>query len=148
MSASEIEYIEHDGKVLKVNAKASSVSVAIKDAGDCSACPAAKICGTGPRRDDVIDVPVADVSAFHPGQQVVIRGSERLHRKAIMLATVIPSILLVGIMFLVWFLTGDQLAACLGGIGAMLLFFLILFLLRNRMAHEFRFEIVDSKHNA
>ena len=64
-----------------------------------------------------------------------------MHRKAIFLATLFPCIILVAVMAAVFILTGSQGIAAVTGLAAMLLFFLILFLCRNKIAHEFQFQI-------
>ena len=62
-----------------------------------------------------------------------------------MIATVIPSIALVAVMVIIYMLTADQTVAALGGIGSMIFFFVMLYLFRNRIAHEFSFTIKPCK---
>lgn len=139
----EIEYIEHHGKVVGVDPHRGLIEVSIADSDDCGACPAAKVCGSlSNGGKTIVDVPVKNPCAFVKGQPVTLRGSERLHRKAIVLATVIPSLLLIGIMTGIFILTGNQLTACLCGLGAMIAFFIVLYLIRNHLSTEFQFEVV------
>ena len=72
----------------------------------------------------------------------MVRGTEAIHRRAIMLATVIPCLGLVAVMAIVFILTLSSGLAALAGLGAMILFFLLLFVFRDKLAREFRFSVV------
>lgn len=141
----EVEYIEHQGRIKEVNPGEGTVKVALLEEADCGECPAGKLCQNFLPDKNIVEVHVDNPSAFKAGDFVMVRGSERLHRKAIMIATVIPSLALVAVMIGIYLLTASQLAACLSGIGAMVIFFGGLYLMRNRLAHEFVFEIVKSE---
>lgn len=141
-----VEYIEDDGEITAVDKEKGTVTVRLSNPEECAGCPAAKICGSGKDRTEVT-VHVRNARDYHVGQKVTMRGSERLHRRAIMLATVLPCIALVAVMVTVYLLTGEQGTAALCGLGTTVLFFLILYMARNRIAHEFVFEIVEKGEN-
>ena len=141
----EIEYIEHDGRISAIDADKSIVTVTFLDNADCGACPASKICNDFSGDKNKVDIQVANVNDYKIGEFVNLRGTERLHRKAIMLATVIPSLALIVVMIGIYLLTANQLAACLSGLGAMIVFFVGLYLMRNRLAHEFTFQIIKTR---
>lgn len=140
--AEEIEYIDHEGRITAVNPDKRTVTVTLLEEADCGGCPAGKLCNNFTPDKNVVEIPVADTSKYGVGEFVSVRGSERLHRKAIMIVTVIPSLALIAVMIGIYLLTGSQLAACISAIGAMIIFFAGLYLARHRLAHEFVFEIV------
>lgn len=146
MENTSVEYIEDDGEITSVDTEKGTVTVRLANPEECGGCPAAKVCGAGKDRTEVT-VYVRDARDYHVGQLVTMRGSERLHRRAIMLATVLPCIALVAVMVIVYLLTGKQGTAALCGLGTTVLFFLILYMARNRIAHEFVFEIVKKGEN-
>ncbi|MBO4965385.1 MAG: SoxR reducing system RseC family protein [Muribaculaceae bacterium] len=136
-----IEYILHEATVLSVNKANHTVTLALSDSHDCDGCPASRLCAAASSPDKFI-VETADACSFALGDKVTLQGSERLHRKAIMLATVLPCIALVAVMVAVYILSGgNQLYAALAGIASMIFFFFILYICRNKIAHEFRFSI-------
>lgn len=140
-----IEYIEHDATVVSVNKSAHTVTLSIADGNECGECPAARLCAAA-SSPDRFTVTTPDAASFAPGEKVVVKGSERLHRKAIMLATVLPCIALVAVMVTVYLLSGgNQLYAALAGIASMAFFFIILYLCKNKIAHEFQFNILKIK---
>lgn len=143
--AEEIEYIDHSGRITAINSEKHTVTVTLLEEADCGECPAGKLCNNFSPDKNVVEIPVSDTSAYKVGDFVSVRGSERLHRKAIMLATVIPSLALIIVMIGIYLLTGSQLAACLSALGAMIVFFSGLYLFRGRLAHEFVFEIIKEK---
>lgn len=142
--AGEIEYIDHNGRITAINPGKGTVTVSLIEEADCGECPAGKLCNNFSPDKNVLEIPVANPGDYRIGEFVGVRGSERLHRKAIVLVTVIPSLALIAVMIGIYLLTGSQLAACLSAIGAMIVFFSGLYLARHRLAHEFVFEIVKN----
>lgn len=138
----EIEYIEHEGRITAIDEQRSTVTVTLTENADCGECPATKLCTNFTPDKNVIEVPVRNVGAYKKGDFVTVRGTERLHRKAVMIVTVIPSLALMAVMIGIYLLTGSQLAACLSALGAMIIFFVGLYLIRDKLAHEFSFEIL------
>lgn len=137
----EVEYIEHDGRIKSIDTAKGLITVSVIEQADCGECPASKLCNNFTPDNNLLTIPVADPGKFEVGDFVTLRGTERLHRKAILLATVIPSVALVAVMIGIYLLTGNQLAACLSALGAMIIFFAGLYIFRNKLAHEFSFEV-------
>lgn len=146
-----IEYIDHFGRVERIDAKKRLLTVKLSDSHDCGGCPAARLCAAG-KGSSEIEVAVSRPADFTPGMAVRLRGTERMHRRAIMLSTLLPCIFLVGVMTAVFLLSGSQIAAALSGILATAAFYAALYAFRDRVAHEFIFEaspaeIRKNKHN-
>lgn len=133
----EIESIEHDGIVETIDPTAGTITVRISDLSDCGSCPATKLCKAAGADTNIVTIPTPDVSKFNKDDEVVVEGTEKMHHTAVMLATVIPCIVLVAVMVLVYLITFNQLAAALSGLGCTFLFYLLLYLCRNKIAHEF-----------
>ncbi len=149
MDTSEtIEHIDHSAVVVSVDPSHNAVKVRIDDSGECGSCPAAAICGANGNASNLITVETPHAGRYRKDDIVTVRGTEKMHRKAIMYATVLPCIVLVAVMVAVYLLTFDQLAAALSGIGTMILFFIILWASRNKIAHEFSFEITGAPERA
>lgn len=150
MKTEYTDYIEHPAVVVDTDVRRGILKVRVDDSGECGGCPAARLCslasvGDAEKKSGLLDIRVRDVSAFRKGDKVTVRGTERMHRRAIMLATVFPSVALVAVMTAIFLLTSDQLAAALGGLGATVFFFALLYVCRNRIAHEFSFEVKDRR---
>lgn len=135
-----IDYIDHPATVARIDAAAGMVYLHIDREDECGTCPAAALCKVSGNAE-TIALHDPDPRRFAIGQKVTVRGSERLHRRAVMLATVIPCLLLIGVMTGVYLASGSQGWACISGLGAMTVFFVILYMLRYRMRSEFNFVI-------
>ena len=144
------EHIDHQGTVTAISANSAegtlTATVKLEGNHDCSGCRAAALCGVAGKGSDTISVPLTahEAGRLHIGDRVTLRGTERMHRRAIMLATVLPCVTLVAVMVALYLLTGSQPVAAIGGLAAMVIFFLVLFLARNRVAHEFSFTLAES----
>lgn len=137
-----VDYIEEEGVVTDVNPGRGELRVRITSNSECGSCPASKLCSVGTGEGTEVPVAVRNAGHYRKGDVVRVRGTERMHRKAIMLATVLPCLALIAVMVIIYVLTGNQLAAAIGGLITMICFFGTLYLCRNRIAHEFVFEIV------
>ena len=84
---------------------------------------------------------------FSIGEKDIISGREALHRKAIMLATVFPCLILILSMVVIFILTADQTLSVVVGLSLTVLFYIILYLMRNRIAHEFTFTITKHQNS-
>ena len=142
MSVETYDYVEHTAIVQSTDPVRNIVNVRITDLEECGDCPAAQLCNAAGSESNIIAIITPHASGFRKGDILEIRGTEQMHRKAIMYATVLPCIALVDVMVAVYLLTLNQLAAALSGIGVMILFFFILWCSRNKIAHEFCFTIV------
>ncbi len=135
------DYIEHTATVAALSPKERTVTVIVDNGGECGSCPAARLCGVKDGKGEKITISDPKPDRFRVGERVRIRGTESLHRRAIMICTVVPCLLLIGIMIGVYLLTGSSPTAALSGVGAMVIFFLLMYLGRNKIAHEFTFTI-------
>ena len=137
-----IDHIEHQGIVVSSDARQGIVKVRLTDADDCSGCPASNLCNLSGKSDrETINVETIRAGRFRPGMRVRLIGTERMHRRAIMLGTVIPCIAMLAVMILIYVFTANQLAAALGGLGATIFFFAALYMVRGKVRHEFSFAI-------
>lgn len=136
------EQIIHQGEIISVDKAQRTVTVRVSNDDECGGCPAATLCGiSGKDSGQLITIKIRGTGVYTKGDKVEVIGTESMHRKAIMLATVIPSITMIAIMTLIYLLTFNQLYAAIGGVGSMFFFFAIIYLFRNKIAHEFNFTI-------
>lgn len=131
--------IEHEGIVEQI--KDNRITVRILQQSACSGCHAKGACMAADSKEKLIDV--NDFSGqFRLHEKVIIQGRESMGYKAVLWAFVIPLIILVSMIILtvsVWQL--GEIQAALTSILALAPYYLILFLLRNKMANSFQFII-------
>lgn len=130
--------IVHRAVVTQVGSGTARIRFSVQS--ECRGCAAASLC-TGSRGKDYLDVKVPAGMHVRPGDRVEIAGSEQLHRKAIRLLTVYPTLAIIAVMVGLYLLTGNELAAALSAMGVMVALCVILYLCRGRIAHEFIFTL-------
>ncbi|MDE6295739.1 MAG: SoxR reducing system RseC family protein [Muribaculaceae bacterium] len=144
-TSTAVEYIDHIAVVKSIDPKRGEVTLELSATPECQGCAAARVCNPSGETLRTLTLHADNAYDLHPGDRVTLRGTERLHHKAILIATVIPSIALIAVMIIIYYLTASEAAAALAGIGSRLLFVLLLYLSRNRLGHEFNFDIIPLK---
>jgi len=133
--------IRHEGVVVRSVPSANLVEVKTDDAAKCGSCAMASMCAKINPDSNLLSIHTPDAAFFNAGDKVVVVGTELMHKKAVMLATVIPCIILTVVMAGTYALCHDQGIAALCGLGCMILFFVVLWLMRNRVRHVFSLKI-------
>ena len=136
MAAGEVS---HKGKVVSVGK--DKVSVQIVSESACSACHAAGLCGAAESKKKIVEVPVYAGQSYSLGQEVEVCLARKMGLKAVLLSYVIPlMILLILVLSLSGFGLGE-LVCGLASIGGIALYYLILYLCRDRLAEGYAFYI-------
>ena len=141
MTADVIERITHNGTVVATNLKTGHVMVRIDEQAECSGCAAAKLCNKISDNNHTLKIYTKDIAKYKVGDKVTASGTEQMHRKAIMLATVFPCIILIATMTSIYLLTSNEALAVIVGICSTIIFFILLYLFRNKISHEFIFTL-------
>ncbi|MBO7120095.1 MAG: SoxR reducing system RseC family protein [Bacteroidaceae bacterium] len=131
------EVIKHDGIVESVTA--SYCMVRILQASACSSCSARQLCRSSESKEKLVEVK-GHYPTLQVGSQVTLVGSVRQGLRASVLAYVIPLILLLVVLFVVTNHYGEQLGA-LAALLALALYYGVLFLLKDKLAGQFSFNI-------
>lgn len=143
----EIEYISHEGVVLKVDPSRRILKVRLTDADDCPDCPILESCGVGKHHgesstDCVVEATASNPAAYKVGDKVEVRAAERLRPSWLRGITIVVSLLLIAVMVTVYFSTGgDQFSAAMGGIGVMVFAIVLTWLFKSRIPHHLAFTV-------
>ncbi len=136
MTAGEVS---HKGNVVSVGK--DKVSVQIVSESACSACHAAGLCGAAESKKKIVEVPVYAGQSYSLGQEVEVCLARKMGLKAVLLSYVIPLLIL---LILVLSLSGfglGELTCGLASIGGIAVYYLILYLCRDRLAEGYAFYI-------
>lgn len=117
------------------------VTVRILQTSACAACKVASHCNASESKEKLVDVRCSDAATYKPGQQVTVSASQAVANRALLLGFGVPFMVLVSVLFVVLNLTGDEAVAALSGIGALVPYFLLLWLLRRQIGQQVSFEI-------
>lgn len=129
----------HQGTVVKC--EDDRVLVQIESVSACAACKAKSMCNLTDVQEKIIEVPHTNPSAYKPGDIVTILMKRSMGTKALWLGYLLPFIIVLASLFLFSYLTGSELQAGLISLVLLIPYYLLLYLLRDRLKNVFRFEI-------
>ena len=133
------DLIKHRGIVEKIDG--SHVVVRIVQTSACSACSAKGLCNASESKEKQIDVYEVN-PAYRIGEEVVLCGSTTMGMKAVFLAFGIPVLLLLAALFVTMRITdGDALLAAAVALLAVVPYYVVLYLMKDKMNKTFSFVI-------
>lgn len=132
--------ISHSGIVESI--EDGCVKVRIVQTSACAACKVAGYCNAAESKEKIVDV-FGDATAkeLAVGQQVTVTTSGQVAAKALMWGFGLPFVVMVAVLVLVLWLTGSEGKAALSGLAALVPYYILLWLLRNRMRQQLAFSI-------
>ena len=131
--------VSHKGRVVRMPPQVTTV--AIEQHSACAQCHAAGLCGLADVVEKAIEVPTDPYAKYGVGDEVEVLLKASMGMKAVWLAYFVPLvILLVAILGLISLGAGEVVAG-LSGIGAVALYYLLLWLFRERLQNEYVFTI-------
>ena len=85
---------------------------------------------------------MADAGQFVTGQPVTVAGAESLGMKAVAFAFGLPLLLLISALITAMVVTGSEKVAAIAALGILVPYYLVLFLLCDRIKKDFQFRII------
>jgi len=131
--------ISHSGVVESV--EAGCVHVRIVQTAACAACKVASHCNASEAKEKIVDVFCTDTHDYKPGQPVVVSASREVATHALLMGFGLPFVVLVGALVVVLVLTGSEAYAALGALAALVPYYGVLYLLRDRLRSKLAFAI-------
>ena len=131
--------IKHSGVV--ENILGDSVQVRIVQTSACAACKVAGYCNASESKEKLVDVYHADTHNLRVGDVVTVTASTQVAAQALLLGFGLPFVVLVAVLIAVLLITGNEGAAALSGLGALVPYYAVLFLFRNRIRDKLSFSI-------
>lgn len=131
--------IRHLGTITAIDGNILHVKMLQNSA--CAGCHAAKLCQSSESKEKEVDVRTSDASCYEVGQQVMLLGSVRQGLKATVWAYMIPIVVLVVVLLTCTKCGLSEVACAMVSLGAVAVYFFGLYLLRERFADKFSFEV-------
>ena len=133
------DIIKHRGIV--ENIEGSHVRVRIVQTSACSACSVKGHCNASESKEKLIDVFDMKASSYRIGEEVMIYGTTSMGMQAVLLAFGIP------LFISMRFTGGDELRSALAALSALLPYYLIIYVCRNKLSKKFSFTLEPIKNN-
>ena len=135
--------ISHSGVIERI--EPDKVQVRIVQTSACAACKVAGYCSVAESKEKLIDVFGKTATRnLQVGQQVTVITSGVVAAKALLWGFGLPLVLLVAVLIIVLIATSNEGLAALCALTALVPYYFVLWLLRNRMRDELSFQIVTS----
>ncbi len=131
--------VSHKGKVVKMTPQVTTV--AILQHGACSQCHAAGLCGMADIAEKAVEVPTDPYASYGVGDEVEVLLKATMGLKAVWLAYFVPLLVLLGVVMALIGLGVAEVPAGLSGMGAVALYYLLLYLFRDKLKKEYIFTI-------
>ena len=131
--------IKHSGVV--ENILGDSVQVRIVQTSACAACKVAGYCNASESKEKLVDVYHADTLNLRVGDVVTVTASTQVAAQALLLGFGLPFVVLVAVLIVVLLITGNEGAAAMSGLAALVPYYAVLFLFRNRIRDKLSFSI-------
>ena len=131
--------ISHRGRIVSITPEITTVEIVSESA--CAACHAKGLCSLGDSTVKQVELPTRGWDNYSVGQEVNVVLRASMGHKAVWLAYVIPLIILVAALLGTLAAGGSELLAGGVAIGAIALYYLVIWLLRGRLRNEYIFNI-------
>ena len=131
--------ISHRGRIVSITPEITTVEIVSESA--CAACHAKGLCSLGDSTVKQVELPTRGWDGYQVGQEVNVVLRASMGHKAVWLAYVLPLILMVAALLGTLFAGGTELLAGLVAIGAVALYYGVIWLLRGHLRNEYVFNI-------
>ncbi|MBR4524700.1 MAG: SoxR reducing system RseC family protein [Bacteroidales bacterium] len=131
--------ISHRGRIVSITPEVTTVEIVSESA--CAACHAKGLCSLGDSSVKQVELPTRGWDNYQVGQEVEVVLRASMGHKAVWLAYVLPLIVMVAALLGTLAAGGPELLAGLVAIGAVALYYGVIWLLRGRLRNEYVFNL-------
>ena len=134
--------VDHKGTIIEITE--NNIRVEIINKSMCAACHAKGFCTTGDTKDKIIDVAYFNRGEYSVGDSVVVTMRRSMGFKAVWISYVIPLLILLIFLLTLHSLGFGELLAGLSSVLAVGVYYLAVYLLRDRISTDFVFTIAKN----
>ena len=133
--------ILHEGRIIEITPEFTSVEIISSSA--CSQCHAKGLCGFSEEKSKVVMVPTSPYREHAVGDSVTLALKQTMGLKAVWISYVVPLIILMILILSLSSVIGSEIWTGLASIGGVALYYLVIWMMRDRLRNEFVFYIKD-----
>ena len=136
--------ISHSGVIESVDG--DCVKVRILQTTACAACKVAAHCNASESKEKIVDVlHVHDTTSLKVGDPVMVSVTRDVASHALLLGFGLPFVVMVTVLVIALYLTGNEGVAALYGIGALIPYYFVLWLFRDSIRQKLAFQLETIK---
>ena len=129
--------IVHAGRILEITPDFTTVQIIVSSA--CSSCHAKGLCGMSEEEEKVIMLPTDPYATYNVGDEVQVCTKMAMGLKAVWISYVIPLIILMILILSLSTIVEREAYRALMAIGGVAVYYLFVWLFRNKLSNEFVF---------
>ncbi len=133
--------ISHTGTIIGITPEYTTVEIIAQSA--CAACHARGMCGVADESQKIIMVPTDPYAGYKVGDEVFVMLKRSMGMKAVWISYVIPLLILMILILSLSSVTVHEVYAGLAAIGGVALYYLVIYLFRDKLAKDFVFYIKE-----
>ena len=139
------EEISHKGRIVEITPEFTTVEIVSESA--CSSCHASSLCGLSEFKKKAVEVATSATELYEVGEEVMVNLKASMGHKAVWVAYVAPLCLLLAVLLGLVAAGAGELTAGLSGIGAVALYYFVIWLLRDTLRSDYVFYIKKIQTN-
>lgn len=136
------EIIRHKGRVVEITPEITTVEILSESA--CAACHAKGLCGLGESKTKLVDVRTSPFGTYGVGDEVNVELKATMGQKAVFVGYGIPLVIMLAVLLILLECGAGELTAGLSAIGSVALYYLVVWIFRNRLRNEYVFNITNN----
>ena len=133
------ESVSHKGKITSITPQVTTVSILQHAA--CGECHIAGLCTMAEMAEKTVEVPTDPYAFYKVGDEVEVLLKASMGFKAVWLCYAIPLVILLGTVVGLLALGAPEIPAASAGLGAIGLYYIGLYLFRDKLKNEYIFTI-------
>ena len=133
------ESVSHKGKITSITPQVTTVSILQHAA--CGECHIAGLCTMAEMAEKTVEVPTDPYAFYKVGDEVEVLLKASMGFKAVWLCYAIPLVILLGTVVGLLALGTPEIPAASAGLGAIGLYYIGLYLFRDKLKNEYIFTI-------
>ena len=133
--------IAHSGRIVEITPDFTTVEIIVDSA--CSGCHAKSLCGMSEEQEKLISLPTDPYADHQVGDVVKVCTKMSMGLKAVWISYVIPLMILMILILSLSSVIGNELVRGLVALGGVALYYLLVWVFRDRLNNEFVFYIKD-----
>ncbi|MBE6225243.1 MAG: RseC/MucC family positive regulator of sigma(E) [Bacteroidales bacterium] len=134
--------VSHKGTVIEITE--GNIKVEIINKSMCAACHAKGFCSAGDTKDKIIDVAYYNKGEYSVGDEVEVVMKKSMGFKAVWISYVIPLAILLIFLLTLHCFNLTELQAGLSSILAVAVYYLVIYMFREKIADKFVFTIAKN----
>lgn len=131
--------IAHKGRIVEITPEFTTVEIISSSA--CAECHASSLCGISEYKSKAVQVPTRGWDNYKVGDEVDVLLKASMGHKAVWVAYVIPLFVLLAVILVLNASGCREVMSGLAGIASVALYYLIVWLFRDKIKNEYIFTI-------